>query len=779
MADHRRSPQPQPQHAAAPSGLRRRRVLGYLLAAPTLAVAAGIGAESFAGRDADAAIPSPPEPAELLDLGDALTLAAAPTSGLIAIQMNSDGTASFAVPRAEVGQGITTTMTILLAEELNMPMSKVHVTLADARPELLLNQLTGGSNSVRSLYTPVRTAAAIAKSRLLQTAATKWGVPTSSLTVKAGVIHHAQTGRTASYGSLAVAARSKKVEQVAVHLKDASEFKVVGTPQKRIDALAAVTGKKQFTMDLDVPNALPTMVCRPPTIKGTVKSVQNLAQVKAMPGVTDVVTISTGVAVRAQTFGQCIDAVRALQVTWNGGSVDKESDATVLAKLKAASLPLIVPPLLTKYIDAEFVFPFASNTALETNCAIADVRADSAEVWAGLKSPIDVQEEIATSLGMPVTAVKVHVITGGGSFGRKLFGDAAYEAVEVSHKIGKPVKLMWHRTDDIRHGRAHPMCYAKIRATYAAGNVVTYEQRHTSVFTDFTHGLGEALTATASKLPVGGLGFSETVFSLSQSVPYNFGVTTQLLNEVQLDFHTGSMRNVYSPNVTCARELVVDQLAAKMGKDPMAFRRSFMKNDRFRAVLDKVAQAGDWGKAMPAGMAQGIGFHAEYKSCVAVLVEIDCRPATVNRKVRDGVTGPRITKATIAVDVGLPINPLGLQAQMISALSDGIGLGLTQSIHIKDGLPLEGSWDHYFYTRQWNAPTDVQVFVMPANSADPGGAGELGVAASLAAVACGYARATKTMPTTLPINHGTLGFEPLPRTPSIPDSPTDGLDYAF
>jgi isoquinoline 1-oxidoreductase subunit beta len=748
----------------------RRRFLGYLVATPTLVVAARVPAA--------ASIPSPPQPADLMDLGDALKLAGSPTAHLITIRMNSDGTASFALPRAEVGQGLTTAVAMLIAEELDLPLDKVDVTLADARPELLFNQLTGGSNSIRSIYEPVRTAAALARARLLSTAAEKWSVPVSSLTARNGVIRSG-SGRTATYGSLAVAARSAKTVASSAEPKAASSFELVGTPQGRIDAHAIVTGRKRFTLDLDVPGARPTMLRRPPTINGKVGSVRNLADVRAMPGVTDVVVVSTGVAVRGETFGQCVDAVRALDVTWAAGSVDDESDATVLKKLKAATLPLAVPKLLTKAVDADLVFAFASNSALEPNCAIADVRSDGAEIWSALKSPIDAKQDIAAMLGLPQDKVTVHVMDSGGSFGRRLFADAALEAAEVSAKIGKPVKLMWHRTDDLRHGRAHPMSFSRVRATYALGNVVSYEQRHTSVKTDFAHGLGEALTATAAKLPVGDLGFSETVFELTQEVPYDFGVVTQTLTEVPLKFHTGSMRDVYSPNVVCARELVVDRLAAKMGKDPVAFRRSFLKHDRQRAVLDKVAELGDWGRAMPDGTAQAVAFHQEFKSVTALLVEIDCRPETVGRKVRDAVTGPRVTKAVMVVDAGLPINPRGLEAQMIGGINDGIALALTESLHISDGLPLEGSWDHFFYTRQWNTPPEVKVVVMPPTSDEPGGAGELAVAGSFAAVACAYARATGTMPTTFPINHDTLGFDPPPREPSIPQSPTDGLDDAF
>jgi isoquinoline 1-oxidoreductase subunit beta len=755
-------------------GTPRRRFLGYVLAAPTLVAAARVG---------DASIPSPPEPAEIMDLGDALTLAARPTSNLIAITINEDGTASFALPRAEVGQGITTAIAMLIAEELDLPLDRVGITLADARPELLFNQLTGGSNTIRSMYHPVRTAAAIARARLVSAAARRWNVPESSLTVRDGEVR--ARGRTATYGDLAVAAASARTTTATARLKDPSEFTLVGTPQNRIDARDIVTGRKNFTLDLDVcPGARPAMVRRPPTINGTVRSVRNRADVAAMPGITDVAVVSTGVAVRGETFGQCVDAVRALDVTWGPGTVDGESDESVLRRLKAATPPLAVPRLLTrpldpKSVDAEFVFAFAGNSALETNNAIADVRDGRAEIWAALKSPIDAQETIAKTLGLPPGAVKVHVVEGGGSFGRKLFFDAALEAAEISQKMGKPVRLMWHRTDDFRHGRAHPMSYSRVRATYALGEVVSYEQRHSSVATDFTHGLGEALTATAAGLPVGGLGFSETVFELTQEVPYDFGVTTQLLSEVPLKFHTGSMRDVYSPNVVCARELVVDRLAAGMGRDPVAFRRSFLKKSRYRTVLDKAAELGDWGRTMPAGTAQSLVVHTEFKSCTAVLAEIDCRPETTGRKVPDGVTGPRVTRVLLVVDAGLPINPRGLEAQMIGGISDGIALALTASLHISGGLPLEGSWDHFFYTRQWNTPAEVRIVVLPPTTGEPGGAGELAVAGSLAAVACAYARATGTMPTRFPINHGTLGFEPLPREPSIPQSPTDGLDHAF
>jgi isoquinoline 1-oxidoreductase beta subunit len=312
--------------------------------------------------------------------------------------------------------------------------------------------------------------------------------------------------------------------------------------------------------------------------------------------------------------------------------------------------------------------------------------------------------------------------------------------------------------------------------------VVAFDQRHTSVATDFTQGVGELITATLATPPGQNmLQYSESIFTLTANVPYNFGVATQLIDEVYEynTFNTSSVRNIYSPEVGTATELMVDQVANAMGQDPYSFRRAFIRDDRMLAVLDKAAQAGNWGRAMAPGTAQGIAIHNEYKGRAACVVEIDCRPATVNRRIQDGYGGPRVTKATYVVDTGLPINPLGIQAQMMGGIMDGIAQVLSYSLHFQDAHFLEGSWDDAHYTRQWNTPFDVNVIVMPPTTGDPGGAGEFGVAASMAATACAYTRATGAMPTSFPINHDApLDFTPFPTVPPIPQSPTDGLKYA-
>lgn len=760
-----------------PGGVTRRKMVAYLIAGPTLIASARWGTGT-----AEAAVPTV-QVTDTYDLSDLLTQAALPTAGSISVVMHGDGTASFDLHRAEVGQGITTAVAMLISDELDLSIDKVKIRLADARPELNYNQLTGGSNTIFAIYEPVRMAAATARAQMMSVAADELRVLPGELTVVDGLIT-APNGKTRTYGELAGRAAVAKDLLVKPQLKAARKLKLEGNDVKRIDGPAIVKGEKVFAMDLKVPGALPTMICRAPDINGKVVSVDNLAEVKAMPGITDVAVVERtqfvqgGVAVRGKTFGQCIDAIRALKVKWAGSSASGKSDKSVLADLKAAELPM-TPALPGEVLEDQFTFWFRPGDPLEPNCAVADVRADRAEIWSSLKSPIYLKQQVASTLGLAPEKVIVHVTEGGGSFGRHLFADGAFEAAAVSKLFGKPVRLMWARTDGSRQGRAHPMCTSRVRITRSGDQVLAFDQRHTSVQTDFTHGLGEMLTSVATSAGLNFATFSETVFTLTANVPYNFGAVTQLLNEIYdfNTFNTSSVRNIYSPDVRTAGELMVDRTAKAMGKDPMAFRREFAHDDRMRAVLDRVAKEAQWGKAMPAGTAQGIGMHSEYKGRAACIVEIDTRPETVNRKIREAFTGARVTKATFVVDVGKPVNTLGLKAQMMGGIMDGIANALSYSLHLVNGNFLEGSWSNAHYTRQWNTPPEVNVLVMKDTNGVAGGAGELGVAASMAATACAYARATGTNPTSFPINHdGPLFFEPFPTVPPVPASPVDGLE---
>jgi isoquinoline 1-oxidoreductase beta subunit len=798
------SPSPTPEEAA---GTSRRRFVAYVLAAPTLAVAVQYGLIDPGGDRAAAAeigrngkgplgtidahtsgapIPSSPMLTDYYDLSDLLTDSCRPTNNLLTLDVGNDGIVRFLLPRAEVGQGITTAVAMIIAEEMDVPLSRVKVTLRDADPELLYNQLTGGSNTVHSLWEPLRAAAASARGQLSNAAAVQWGVSPDSVTARGGAVH-GPDGQVLDYGRLSAAAASATTHEVPYTLKAPSQYKIIGSRVTRLDARDAVTGKKTFAMDVKVPNAKPCMVARGPHIRTTPKSLDNRDAILKMPGVTHVGLISTGVAVRANTFGQCIDAIRAMQVTWNPGTVDTINNTVVAKVLESVELP--IPPASpgVDTIEHTFRFNFRSGSPLEPNAAVADVRKDTAEIWSSLKNPIIAKQRLAEFLGMDADAVTVHVTTGGGSFGRHLFFDAAMEATEASKMFGVPVRVMWHRTTDSRHGRVHPASVSRCRMGYdASGSVLSYDLRHTSVATDYTHGLGEmysgALTATRYPgVPLSGnLSVAQGIYELTTAMPYKFGEISNLLNEhYDYDtFNTSSVRNVYSPDTATVRELMVDAMAKKLGMDPLEFRRKFVRNPRILKVLNAVAERGKYGRKMAPGTAQGIAIHTEYKAVVVCLMEIDTRARTVNRKIRDAYTGPRVTRVTIGADSGRIINPSGFEAMLMGGAMDGIAQALTAGLHFDDGLPLEGSWDDYHYTRQWNAPFVVDAFIVPSEEEVPGGAGELGCGVSQAAAACAYGRAVGTMPTEFPINfHKPLGFHIKTRIPPIPPSPTNGLKY--
>jgi isoquinoline 1-oxidoreductase subunit beta len=455
-----------------------------------------------------------------------------------------------------------------------------------------------------------------------------------------------------------------------------------------------------------------------------------------MPGVVAVTKLPSGVAVTAMTFAQALKAHSAVDVTWGSGTVDGVSDSDIQARLAAAIPPMTPAPPLTQRVDATFSFAFVNHAPMEVGSAVADVRSDSAEIWVATKSPTGAQSAVADAVGLSVDQVTLHVVRGGGSFGRRIYHEPVVEAVRVSRAIGRPVKLMWTRNDDMRHGRVRPRSHHQLRAVHATGNVLSYEHRMSCVELDLGSGTGQALVDAGYVSPTIGSAF----FNLSQSCPYHFGVVIESLNEVSYDMPTATWRSVYSGQARTAEEILVDEIAKAMGADAVATRRKFLKTADARAALDKVAAEGNWGRAMPSGTAQGVALHAEYRSIAACLVEIDCTGAK-----------PRVTKAVMALDVGRPVNPSGLRAQAMGSLMDGISTVLLAGNHLNDGAFREGSYSDFKYARQADAPLACEVYILPG-SGKPGGVGELCVPAAAGAVANAYARATGEKPRTFPIN---------------------------
>ena len=755
--------------------LRRRSLLAYAVSAPVATVAAGFGLNLAATGPAQAALPlTPADTVDYYDLGDAILQTSLPTMPLVRLSVGSDGRAKLALPRLESGQGIDTTCAMLVAEELGLAANQVDVSLSDARPELVFNQLTGGSANTRVFDVALPLMAATLKARLIGAAAQRWGLGSASLSASGGVVL-AGDGRSASYASLTAAAALLPVP-AGVLPKSATAYSVVGRRQARLDARDIVTGQKKFTLDQAVPNAKPTMVRRPPTILGTVLAVNNAAAVKAMPGVIDIVVLPAGgnyvptppgVAVMAETFGQAWNAVNALDVSWGAGTIDNQSNASITAQLKASILPFALPPLGALTVEGEFEMAAVSHAALEVDCAIADVRRDAAgtitgaEIWAGLQSPIITQQDMAQTLGLPLDKVVVHVVSSGGSFGRRLFWDPVQQAVQVSKLLGRPCKLMYHRADDMRHGRMRPPQYHRARATLLLGQVVSYQHRIASPRLDTRHGFGEMLTAAAASAPasvqqsLGNAAVELSLFKTMVASPYNFGVHSKELLPAPIIMNTASYRSVHIQPTRCVEEIMVDEMALALGKDALAFRLETLRLPRARAVLQAVAAAAGWGKAMPAGFGQGIAVHQETRSFTACCVEIDARDQLAG-------SGPaRVTRATIAIDVGKPINPSGIEAQLQGALAESISLILMSGLHIERGLPLEGSYSQYHFGRNKHYPKDVRILILPANGEATGGLGEVGLSASSGAIANAWARATGQKPRKFPL-YFPVDFTPFP-----------------
>lgn len=707
--------------------LSRRQFVVYSLAATTLTVAAPLGCDGSTAEGAE-------KPADGADgarrSSDALVTGT--DEEMLVLEVTQANKVVVRLPRVEVGQGVTTAVAMMIAEELDARLADVEIPLAEARSKG--NQYTGGSSSVSSLYGPARQLAAMARAKLVTAASRRWHVPARTLRTR-GTRVIAPDGRMATFGSLTRSAAPITRPTVPATPKPASQHRLIGRPTNRIDARDIVTGKAKYTGDLAVAGAKPTVVARPPTLGGKIVSVDSTAA-RAMPGVHAVVRFGGGVAVVAETFHHALQARDALRIKWAPGPLAGVSDSQIRSRLRAAVPKLGNPPSGSAQTEAEFEFAFVSHAPMEVLTAVADVRPQRAEIWFSSQTPMSAREDIASTIGVPASKVRIHVMRGGGSFGRRLNHDAAIEAAAISKKARLPVKLMWSRTDDIRHGRMRPASHHRVRASHAQGRVVAFAHATASVSESFdARGLsaqGGARSAVrapmAAPLP-------------SESGLYNFGRLSGDSGSVELAVPLGAWRSVDSGTVRTAEEIVVDEVARALGKDPVAFRRTTLRSKAVKAVLDKVATAGKWGRSLPRGHAQGVAVHEEYGSCVACLVEIDA----VDPK------NPRVTKVVMAADVGTAVNPRGLEAQLMGTAVDGISTVLRAGLHIDKGAVRESSFADFHYARQRHAPQHFEAHILPSRR-EPGGAGELGVPAAAGAVANAYARATGTKPRRFPLN---------------------------
>jgi isoquinoline 1-oxidoreductase subunit beta len=719
--------------------LGRRQVLkGFLIGGPTLAVAARLGF-------ADGASAFPTKTDELPDAQDFTDIFVAsqqPTIYDLRIEITPENRVLAELPKQDIGQGIMTTFGMMVADNLDVPFESVDVSLSPAQQKWATAQITGGSHNTRVLYDPVRIVCAQMRGQLLAAASQQLGVPVSSLRTEKGHVV-ARDGRKVTFGSLTeLAAGLPKAPSAKP--KTAKDFKIIGKPQTRHNTPQIVRGNAPYAMDL-FPSSeyLPTVLAMAATHGASVVSIDD-SVAKTMPGVIAIThipgmpdyLIPEGVAVTAQTFGQAAKAKKALKIKWSAGPMDQLSDAQIDDVLNGIIDQVTSPG---EGVEGTFRWPYVPHAPMEENSSVGKFEDGKYVGWGGAQVPAILQRQIAESLSIKVEDVTYNVIPAGGAFGRHLFHDQDVHVAQIAQRIGKPVKLQWLREEGIKHGRTRPVSIHKVKASLVGGDVVAFEHRMACPEMDLRHGLGDIATQYLTEY--NNEGVCQYFFAHTQKLMYNTGPTAITLKQRLLAKPTAAWRVVYSGQVGAVNEIMIDEIARSLGRDELEYRLQMLESGRHKAVLAKVAEEGQWGRQLPAGVAQGIGMHDEYKSIAAYLMEIDVRGKE-----------PRMTRCTIAVDNGFCINPKGTTSSLLGQAHDGFALAFRAGLHVDNGATRESNFHDYKWTRMFDSAPDMSVHILPASNVTPGGIGELGVPAAAAAAANAWARATGKAARNFPLN---------------------------
>lgn len=622
------------------------------------------------------------------------------------IHIATDDTVTFLIPKGEMGQGPTTACSQLLAEELECDWSKVRMEIAPVDPASYGHQTTVGSQAIRSTWEPLRRAGAEAREMLVQAAAEKWGVDKSQCRAENGFVINTGTNARLSYGSLAEPASKLPVPD-KVALKDPKDFKIIGKPVKRLDTREKVTGKAKFGMDVRPEGVLYAVVERCPVFGGKVASF-DAAKTKAVPGVKDVVQISRGVAVVADSTWSAMQGRKVLTARWDEGAGGSVSSATIreMFAAKAKEKGAVARKegdieaglaQAAKKLDAVYEVPFLSHSPMEPmNCTV-HARGDSAEVWAPTQSPTTSRKVVADTLGLPPEKVNFHTMFCGGGFGRRGEGelDFVLEAAEVAKHFNVPVKVTYTREDDTQHDYYRPASYVEFSGGLdAQGWPVAFMAKIACPSFGF---LRDGVDGTA----VGGLS------ELHYEIP-NMLVDYRVANTI---VPVSYWRAPGSNQNTFFAESFLDELAAAGGKDPVELRRRLLaKTPRMLNVLNIAAENANWGKP-PAGRFQGVAVGNGAGAFVAQVAEISINKGKV-----------RVHRVVCAIDCGIPINPGILRQQVEGGIIFGLAAAMKGEITLDRGRVQQGNFDTYEVTRIDEAPK-IDVFIVPSTER-PTGAGE-------------------------------------------------------
>jgi len=698
----------------------------------------------------------------LLDVSWSGRVSAAPAASFRPnawLRVGADGSVAITVGKSEMGQGVRTSLPMLVADELEVDLATVELIQAAPGPEFRRLR-TGGSGSVYGSYAALRKAGAAAREMLVSAAAAQWGVDVSGCRADKASVVHGATGRRLAYAAL-VEAASKRPVPADPRVKDTRDLRLVGRPTKRIDGPLIVTGRAVYGFDTRVPGMRQAVVARPPVLGGSVAR-WDATRARAVPGVRDVVQVPTGIAVVADDTWAALQGREALDVAWHDGpnaAFDSEAFRRRLAE--AAQGPgrssrregagLAALENAAQRLYATYEYPFQAHAPLETMNTIADVRSGRCEIWSPTQAPEQVRDEAAKLLGLAPEAVRVNVTLIGGGFGRRLGIDYAVEAVHVARAAGAPVQVVWTRPDDMRHGHFQPASAHRMAAGLDAdGRLVAWGHRKAGSYLS----IFPAPTAAEMQDPAHWQDESWGAYDIPYAIP---SIETDYVL-VDSPVPSGPWRAVYSPSCTFARESFLDEAAHAAGRDPLQLRLDLLAapspvtiggltidRTRLRRALETVAAKAGWGEPLPKGRGRGIAANVyDGDTHVAMVAEV-----TV---VGDAV---HVDRVVAAVDCGPFVNPLHVERQVESGVVWALATVFFGEITIAGGRVQQSSYGDYAVPRLRDMPR-VETHILPATVAQPSGIGEAPVPPLAPAVLSAVFAATGRRLRRLPVRPGDL-----------------------
>jgi isoquinoline 1-oxidoreductase subunit beta len=633
---------------------------------------------------------------------------ATPFSPNAYIKISPDGKITLMSPNPEIGQGVKTSLVMLIAEEMNVDWQTIDVEIAplDAKYG---SQTTGGSGAIRSRYAPLRQAGATAKAMLMSAAADTWGVAVTDCYAEKGFVIHKSSGKKLSYGELATKAAGMPVP-TNVPLKDPKDFTIIGTRVKDVDAKAIVTGKPLFGIDTRKEGMLYAVVARPPAHGKKLQSFDDSAALK-VNGVKKVVQVKNSVAVLATSTWAAMKGRTALKINWEDASKLESTTDHEKAFRELLSKPAATPnrndgdvdaamAAATKVLNVMYEVPVLSHAQMEPLNFYADVRDGKAELYGPTQVPQSLVSAVAKELNIPATNVSLGLPRQGGGFGRKLRPDNGVEAALVSQAAQCPVQVQWSREDDMQNDFYRPSGMFRFKAAIKDGNLEAWHQS----FASLSNG------RSPDTYPAGAI---QNLKIESHSLPTNIP--------------TGPWRAPTHNVQAFANESFMDEVAHELKKDPVAFRLELLKKakeqpvgklaydpDKFISVIELVAKMCNWGKT-PANTYRGFSTWFSFNSYVAQVVEIQMLKGK-----------PRITKVYCAVHCGKVVNVSGAENQVQGAVVDGLGHAVYTKLTFNNGSAVQTNFGPYNFVRMRNTPLDVVVQFVPSEE-NPTGLGEPGL----------------------------------------------------